>query len=99
MLDTLLQDIRYGLRVMRANPAMTLTAVASLALGIGANASMFTIVNATLLRSLPVEKPGELVYGFSGTRDSPWSTTSYPDYVDYRDHAKLFSGLAAYGEI
>jgi predicted permease len=99
MLDSLLQDIRYGLRALRANPVVTSTAVASLALGIGANAAMFTVVNAALLRQLPVEAPGRLAYVFSGTRESPWSTTSYPDYLDYRDRNDVFGGLAAYGEV
>jgi putative ABC transport system permease protein len=99
MVGTVLQDIRYGLRVLRANPGFTLTAALSLALGIGANTSMFTLVNAALFRTLPVDKPEELAYVFSGTRDVPWSTTSYPDYVDYRDHNEVFADLAAYGEI
>ncbi|MGQ0733089.1 MAG: ABC transporter permease [Acidobacteriota bacterium] len=99
MVNTMLLDIRYGLRVLRGNPAVTLTAIASLALGIGANTSIFTIVNAALLRPLPVERPGELAYVFTGSRESPWGTTSYPDYLDYRDQNDVFNDLAAYGEI
>jgi predicted permease len=99
MLDTILQDVRYGLRALRGTPAVTLTAIASLALGIGANTAMFTIVSAALLRPLPVDRPHELAYVFTGSRESPWGTTSYPDYVDYRDRNDVFSGLAAYGEI
>jgi macrolide transport system ATP-binding/permease protein len=99
MFDTLRQDIRFGLRLLRTSPVSTLTAMASLALGIGANAAMFTIVNAALLRPLPVTAPDDLAFVYSGDRDSPWSVTSYPAYVDYRDRNAVFSGLAAYSEI
>ncbi|MBI1875530.1 MAG: ABC transporter permease, partial [Acidobacteria bacterium] len=85
--------------MLRSTPAVTVTAILSLALGIGANTSMFTIVNAALLRPLPVTAPDELAFVFSGTRDSPWSAISYPTYLDYRNRNDVFSGLAAYGEI
>jgi macrolide transport system ATP-binding/permease protein len=99
MLDTLRQDLRFGLRLLRVNPGATLTAMVSLALGIGANTAMFTIVNAALVRPLPVTAPGELALVYSGDRDAPWSVTSYPSYVDYRDRNEVFSGLAAFAEI
>jgi predicted permease len=99
MLDILRQDLRFGLRLLRVNPAATLTAMVSLALGIGANTAMFTIVNAALLRPLPVTAPGELMLVYSGDRDSPWRVTSYPTYLDYRDRNEVFSGLAAFSEI
>jgi predicted permease len=99
MFDTLHQDIRFGLRLLRTSPISTLTAMASLALGIGANAAIFTIVNAALLRPLPVTAPDELAFVFSGDRDNPWGVTSYPAYVDYRDRDEVFSGLAAFSEI
>jgi putative ABC transport system permease protein len=93
------QDLRYGIRMLMKRPGLTLIAVLSLALGIGANTSIFSIVNALFLRQLPVTEPNRLMFVFSGTRNSPWSTVSYPNYVDYRDRNEVFSGLAAYGTI
>ena len=99
MLDSVLQDLRHGLRLARSSPALVSTAVASLALGIGATVSMFTIVNAVLLRPVPVDSPEELVFLYTGTEESPYSTISYPDYLDLRDGTAAFRGFAAFGEI
>src|SRR5204863_7600921 len=60
-MDTLLQDLRYGMRMLRRNPTFALVAILALALGTGANAAIFQLVNALRLRSLPVENPHELV--------------------------------------
>jgi hypothetical protein len=60
--DSLLKDLRFGLRQLRLNPAFTLVAVLSLALGIGANTAIFQLIDAVRLRSLPVQKPEELAY-------------------------------------
>jgi predicted permease len=98
-MKTLWQDLRYGVRMLMKRPGLTLIAALSLALGIGANTSMFSVVNALFLRQLPVSEPGELMFVFSGWRNSPWATVSYPNYVDYRDRNDVFSGLAAYGAI
>jgi predicted permease len=91
--------MRYGVRALSKKPGFTAIAILSLALGIGANTSIFSIVNSALLKPLPVEKPDELVYVFGGTRNNPYSVCAYPEYIDYRDNNQVFSGLMAYGSI
>jgi predicted permease len=98
-METLWQDLRYGFRVLRASPGFAAVAVLSLALGIGANTSIFSVVNAALLRPLPVTDPDRLVFVFNGTQASPYSTSSYPDYLDYRDKNDVFSDVLTYSSI
>ena len=93
---TLLQDIRFACRVLFKNPAFTLVAVLSLGLGIGANSAIFSFADALLLRPLPVAHPSQVVTIESKTPQSSFANVSYPDYVDYRDHAKSFDGMIAY---
>ena len=94
--DGLWSDLRLGARMLRRSPGFTLVAALSLALAIGANTTIFSIVNATLLRPLPaVSKADELVL-IGRTQDgSGFDTFSYPDYVDYRDRSRTLSGVAA----
>jgi predicted permease len=89
------QDLRYGLRMLRRTPVFTAVAVLSLALGIGANTAIFSLVNALFLRLPRVEAPKQLVAVF-GMRDGRIERISYPDYVAYRDRGNGVSGLAAY---
>lgn len=98
-METIFHDLRYGLRVLRASPGFAAVAVLSLALGIGANTSIFSVVNAALLRPLPVTEPDRLVFVFNGSRTSPWGVSSYPDYLDYRDKNEVFSDLLTYSSI
>lgn len=98
-METLWQDLRYGFRVLRASPGFAAVAILSLALGVGANTSIFSVVNAALLRPLPVTEPDRLMFIFNGTARNPWSTSSYPDYLDYRDKNEVFSGLLSYSSI
>src|SRR5258705_13442263 len=96
-METLLQDIRYALRGLRRAPAFTLVAVLTLALGVGVNSSIFSVVNAILFRPLQVERPNELVDIFGHAATSPThETLSYPNYVSYRDQATTVSGLVGY---
>lgn len=96
-METLLQDIRYALRGLRRAPGFTLVAVLTLALGVGVNSSIFSVVNAILFRPLPVERPNELVDIFGHPATSPThETLSYPNYVSYRDRATTISGLIGY---
>jgi putative ABC transport system permease protein len=94
VLDSLRQDVLYGLRTMAANPGFAATAVLSLALGIGANTAIFSILNAVILRSLPVEDPQRLVQVRMGPEgDDEWSN---PIWEQVRDRQQAFSGALAY---
>ncbi|MEJ7710093.1 MAG: ABC transporter permease [Pyrinomonadaceae bacterium] len=95
-MNSLTQDLRYGVRMLLKTPSVTLVAVLTLALGIGANATMFGIVDAMLIRApAHVQEPESVVrvYG-KGNWTAP--TRSYPDYLDLRDGTSSFSSVAAY---
>ncbi|MCH7825676.1 MAG: ABC transporter permease [Acidobacteria bacterium] len=93
-----MNDLRYATRTLLKSPAFTVVALLSLALGIGVNTTIFSVVNAVLLRPLPVAEPRELVeiYTATGLEEFPQSMFSYPDYVDLRDRNEVFSGVGAY---
>ncbi|MEK6281434.1 MAG: ABC transporter permease [Acidobacteriota bacterium] len=97
-METLLKDIRYGLRNLLKRPGSTAIAVITLALGIGANAAIFSFVNGLLLRPLAgVERPDRLVGIYTSDYSSGlYGTSSYPDYLDFRRQADAFADLAAY---
>src|SRR5215470_7951620 len=96
-METLWQDIRFGFRILFKSPGFTLVAALSLALGIGANTAVFSLINATLLKPLPVEEPGRLVSFFTTDVKNPGNLpTSHLNYIDYRDQNQVFSGLLAY---
>lgn len=99
-METLLHDIRFGLRTMRKKLGVVVLIVITLALGIGANSATFNLVNAVLGRPLPVEKPANLVVLYTQKlKAEGLSNISYPDYVDYRDNNQVFSGLVAYSAL
>ncbi len=88
-------DLKYAVRRLARSPGFTVVAVLSLALGIGANTAIFSIVNAVLLRHLPVTDPARLVEVYTSDDGGyPAAPSSYPDYVDLRDHNDVFSGVA-----
>jgi predicted permease len=96
-MENLLQDLRYAVRFLSKHPGFTTVVIISLALAIGANTAIFSLVNAALLRPLPVEQPEQLRRIFmsykSGLR---YGAFSHRDYLYYRDENKVFSGLAAH---
>lgn len=101
-METIVQDIRYGFRLLVKSPGFTAIAVVTLALGIGANTAIFSLINAVLLKMLPVHNPGELVVvGDPGLVNTVWGGTpqvtifSYPLYRELRDGNHVFSGLLA----
>jgi predicted permease len=103
MIDGFLQDLKHGARMLVKNPGFTLVAVASIAIGVGANAAMFSLADGLVLRPLQVPRAGEIVavtaiapranQGFGSGSNR---LLSYPDYVDLRDRAQSFDGLVAY---
>jgi len=98
----MLQDIRYGLRMLLKRPGFTLVAVLSLALGIGANTAIFSLLDAVLIKSLPVHEPNQLVlFGkgedigmTNGFPDQSWHLFSYPFYRQAQQRTDVFSGVA-----
>ena len=103
-MNTLWQDIRYGLRMLAKNPGFTLVAVLTLALGIGANTGIFSVLRQVLLQRLPVPHPEQLVLLYapglknghvSSDEEDGSESFSYPMYKDIRDHDTVFAGLAA----
>src|SRR5713226_3420654 len=93
-MQTLWQDLRYGVRVLKKNPGFTLVAVLTLAMAIGANAVVFSVLNALILHPLHVPQ-AESLYGIQHGNEAS-SYQSYPDYLDLRDRNRSFQGLAAY---
>ena len=93
-MHSLLQDIRYALRQLRKSPGFAVTAILTLALGVGANVVVFGVLNSLVLRPLSIPQPHN-VYQVS-RKGAGWDTQSYPDYIDFRDKNTTFSGLAAY---
>ena len=98
----LFQDVRYGFRMLAKNPGFTAIVVLTLALGIGANTGIFSLLDQVILRALPVKDPGRLVLVNDGEDRSGWSTSdnnetvySYPHYKDVRDSIPLFDGVIA----
>jgi hypothetical protein len=96
-MNTLWQDLRYAARTLAKKPGFTLIAVMTLALGIGASTSIFTVVDAALLRGLPYKSPDRLYHLWESTPQKEYNQRefSYPDYQDYQQNT-VFEGIAAY---
>ena len=97
MIETIWQDLRHGARMLRKNPGFTAIAIISIAIGVGANAAMFSLADGLVIRPLPVTRPGD-VLTIAGIAPGALGNTplSYPDYIDVRDQSRSFSGVVAY---
>src|SRR5262245_48402664 len=95
------QDLRYGARMLLKKPGFTLIAVITLALGIGSNTAIFSVIDALMLRRLPVQNPSQLVMVWARD-DSPGrsdSTFNHPTFVKFRELSQVFSGVTASWQI
>src|ERR1700681_3376142 len=95
---TIEQNLRYGVRTLRKTPGFTALTIAILALGIGANTAIFSLVHAVLLRQLPYHKPEDLVWAWSvrATNDGPFNI---PDFIDYRDRNRTLASIAGFAYV
>ncbi|HXN47653.1 MAG TPA: ABC transporter permease [Bryobacteraceae bacterium] len=91
-----IQDLRYGLRLLARNPGFSAVAVIALALGIGANTAIFSVVNGVLLRPLPYGDPDRLMRLSEKSPEFATMSVAYPNFVDWKDQSRTFAGLAAF---
>ena len=101
MIEEITRNLRFSSRTLFKSPGFTFVAVLSLGLGIGANTTIFTLINSLFLNPLPVENTSELVAVFTTDEKNAngffaTAPSSYPNYEDYRDQNEVFSSLAAY---
>jgi len=100
-METLIQDLRYGVRMLLKTPGLTLVAILSLALGIGANTTIYTLINTVFLQPIPIEDAGRVVAVYTTDEKNKggfndFIQTSKPNYEDYRDRNQVFTGMAAH---
>jgi len=95
-MNTLLQDVRYAIRTLFRSPGFAIIAVLTLALGIGANTALFSVVNGVLLNPLPYPAPDRLVAVYGKTPGFDHSAISYPNCLDWQRNTRTLSSLALY---
>ena len=98
LLETLARDLRFGLRMLVKNPGFAIVAILTLALGIGANTAIFSVVKAVLLRPLPFNDPAHLVRVNESVEHGGRSPVAYPNYLDWRAQSHSFREMAAYAD-
>src|SRR6201984_1819593 len=95
-MNTLLQDIRYGIRTLAKTPGFTAIAILTLALGIGANTALFSVVNGVLLNPLPYAEPDRLVAMYAKSAEFAHPSCSYPNFLDWQREQHSFSSMASF---
>src|SRR5467141_5131942 len=90
------QDVRYGLRVLAKNPGFTAIAILTLALGIGANTALFSVVNGVLLNPLPFPNPDELVAAYTKSPTFQESSIAYPNFLDWQKNNECVAALSGF---
>ncbi len=96
MIDSILRDLLFGIRMLFKNPGFTVVSVLSLAVGIGVNSTVFGFVNAVFFKTTAVANSEGLVHVFAGDAGNPYRNCSYPNYLEFRRQNEVVSGLAAY---
>src|ERR1700720_2028850 len=97
-MQTLWQDVRYGLRTLGKNPGWTAVAVLTLALGIGATTAIFSVVYGVLLRPLPYADSNRIMAVFEVNSEGRWSRVADPNFDDFRDQNRSFQAIAKYND-
>lgn len=97
-MDTLRQDIRYGIRMVAKSPGFAVIAILTGALGIGANTALFSVVNGVLLNPLPYRQPDRLVAIYTKSKEFSHNSISYPNFLDWVRNQRSFSSMAAFRE-
>src|SRR5213079_1459940 len=95
-MNTIFQDLRYGTRMLLKTPAITFIVVLALALGIGANTAIFSVLNAVVLRPLPYDKPNELLFLNERSAVLDEMSISYPNFTDWRNQNHVFEKIGVY---
>jgi predicted permease len=95
-MNTLLQDVRYGIRTLAKTPGFTAIAILTLALGIGANSALFSVVNGVLLNPLPYPEPNKLIMVYANTSDFGHSSVTYLNFLDWQKESHSFTAVAGY---
>jgi len=90
------EDLRYSLRLFPKSPGFTLIAGLAVALGVGANTAMFSVVNGVLLRPLPYPEPNRLIMAYENTQDFSHSSLAYPNFLDWQRENHCFAGIATF---